>query len=49
MNENDPSSQTLGLLIQPAAVDDLRRQAAYLQRESTVEVARRFLHAARAS
>ena len=49
MSEIEPGSQPLGLRIQPAAVDDLRRQAAYYQKEATTEVARRFLQAARTS
>ena len=46
---SDNSSSSLALFLQPAALNDLRRQATYLQQEAGDTVARRFLHAARAS
>lgn len=46
---DDQTSGPLSIVVQPAAADDLRRQAAHFQEEAGGEVARRFLYAARAS
>ena len=48
-NAPDPDDGARSILVHPAAADDLRRQAAYLQQEAGGDVARRFLFAARAS